>query len=162
MNLHSLVPFWKNAPQQLNRKSPFLSLHNEVNRLFEDFFRDRFPSTVMNDEFLTPSINVVEQEKQYEIIAELPGVDEKDVEVSVINNELYIQASKKIEKKQDNESYHLRECTQGSFNRSIPLPYDANANTISAKMNNGLLTISISKAPENSEKVKKISLTKES
>lgn len=60
-----------------------------MNRLFEDFFRDRFPSTIVSDEFLTPSINVVEQDQQYEITAELPGVEEDDVEISVINNELF-------------------------------------------------------------------------
>lgn len=160
MNLHSLIPFWKSVPQ-LNKKSPFLSLHNEVNRLFEDFFRDRFPSSVIHDDFLTPSINVAEQNKEYEITAELPGVEEKDVEVSVINNELCIYALKRLEKKEDTGDYHLRECMQGSFSRSIPLPYDANPDEINAKMKNGILKISINKIPDSSEKVKKINVTKE-
>lgn len=156
MNLHSLVPFWKNTHTNLNRKSPFLSLHSEVNRLFEDFFQDRLPLSVVDDEFLTPNIDLVEHEKLYEITAELPGVEEKDVEVSVINNELLIYTTKKIEKKQDKENYHLRECMQGSFSRSLPLPYDADANAISANMKNGILKIEIGKAPESSDKVKKI------
>ncbi len=54
-----------------------------------------------------------------------------------------------------NESNKLRECAQGSFSRSIPLPYDANPNSINARIKNGLLKISITKSPENSEKVKK-------
>lgn len=156
MNLPSLVPFWKSTPTNLNRKNPFLSLHSEVNRLFEDFFQDRLPLSVIDDEFLTPNIDLVEREKLYEITAELPGVEEKDVEVSVINNELLIYTTKKIEKKQDKENYHLRECTQGSFNRSITLPYDADANAINANMKNGILKIEIGKTLENADKVKKI------
>jgi len=160
MNLHSLVPFWRSVPQ-LNKKSPFLSLHNEANRLFEDFFRDRFPSSVIDDDFLTPSINVVEKSNEYEITAELPGVEEKDVEVSVVNNELCIYAIKRIEKKEDTEDYHLRECTQGSFSRSVPLPYDADPDGINAKMKNGILKIKINKMPDSAEKIKKINVTKE-
>lgn len=157
MHLPSLMPFWKSTPTNLNRKNPFLSLHSEVNRLFEDFFQDRLPSvSEIEGEFLSPNIDLVERENLYEITAELPGVEEKDVEVSVVNNELLIYTTKKIEKKQDKENYHLRECTQGSFSRSLPLPYDADANVINASMKNGVLKIEIGKTPESADKVKKI------
>lgn len=159
MSIYSLVPFWKRT-SQFSKKNSLLSLHNEVNQLFEDFFKDSL-SSVEGDEFLIPSINIVEQDKQYEITVELPGVEEKDVEVSVINNELLVNGSRKIEKKEEKENYHLRECAQGSFNRSITLPYDADVKAITAKMKNGVLKIDIGKTSENLEKIKKIPVIKE-
>lgn len=159
MKRNWLTPFWKNSPQQHNKDS-FLSLHHDMNRIFEDFFRDRFPLKMIGDEFLTPSINIAEKEKQYEITAELPGVDEKDVDVSIIDNELYIHATKTTEKKEDKENYHLRECTQGAFGRSITLPYDVNPDAVDAKMKNGVLTIHVGKTSDSKEKVKKITVNK--
>ncbi len=158
MKKNWLTPFWKNLPQPHNKDS-FLSLHNEINRIFENF-RDRFPLNIIDNEFLTPSINIKEKEKQYEITAELPGVEEKDVDVSIANNELHIYATKSSEKKEDKENYHLRECIQGSFGRSITLPYDANVEDIDAKIKNGILKIYIAKTAENKEKIKKVTVHK--
>lgn len=160
MKRNWLTPFWKNLPQQLNNKNSFLGLHHDINRIFEDFFRDRFPLNAIGDEFLTPSINIVEKEKQYEITVELPGVEEKDVEVSIANNDLHIYATKSTEKKEDKENYHLKECTQGSFGRSITLPYDTNSDAVEAKMKNGILKILINKTQDSNGKIKKITINK--
>jgi len=160
MKRNWLTTFWNN-PSQLNNKNSFVNLHHDINRIFEDFVKDRFPLNIAGDEFLTPSINIIEKGKLYEITAELPGVEEKDVEISLANNELHIYATRSTERKEDKKNYHLQECMEGSFGRNITLPYDANPDDIEAKMKNGVLKIYIGKASENKEGIKKIKVNKD-
>jgi len=148
---------------------PFESLRREVDRLFEEFDRDLwispFKRSLANFEPLwrggfdlavAPSVDFVEKDTGYEVAVELPGMDEKNVEVTLANGHLTIKGEKQEEKEEKRKDYHLRERRFGSFERAFQLPEAANADKISATFNKGVLTVTIPKKPEASAPEKKI------
>ena len=103
---------------------------------------------------LTPSMDVVETEKEFEITAELPGLEEKDVEVNVADRILTIRGEKKAEKEEKNKNYRMFERSYGSFSRSLELPEGIDPNAITASITNGVLKVTVPKsAPAEVKKV---------
>ena len=92
--------------------------------------------------------------------AELPGVEEKDVEVMLSDGRLTIKGEKKQKKKEQKQDYYLHERSYGSFARSVTLPFDADPDKVKAKFANGVLTLTVPKPPEVKAKVKKIPVGK--
>jgi HSP20 family protein len=156
MNLKSLIPVGRD--RNLTRQdNPFLSLQQQVDRLFEDFTRGfpTFPafSNVTGNE-LMPSMDVTENDKQIEITAELPGLEEKDVQVNLADNVLTIRGEKKVEKEEKDKAYRLVERSYGSFVRSLALPEGVDADAIKASINKGVLTVTVPKpAPAQVKKI---------
>jgi HSP20 family protein len=131
MNLQSIIP-WKKEERSLARgrgdSDPFAQLHRRMNSVFEDFF-GRSSSDLWGDaagEFL-PRVDVSETGKEVRITAELPGLDEKDVEVTVTNNMLTIKGEKKVEKEEEEGDYYNSERSYGYFDRTIALPQGIDA-----------------------------------
>jgi HSP20 family protein len=134
--------------------SPFMSLQREIDQLFDDFTRG-FPafSTGSNAKLL-PSVDVTETDKQIEITAELPGLEEKDVQINVADNLLTIRGEKKAEKEEKDKDYRLVERSYGSFERTLELPDGVNPDTIKASIAKGVLTVTVPKpAPAQSKKI---------
>ena len=153
--MRSLVPgFWK-TPSARNGNEPFSSLRGEINRLFEDFGRVPFGRLAAFDS-LEPSVNVGETDSTLEIEAELPGLDEKDVEVTVHGELLTIRGEKKEERDEKRKNYHLMERTYGSFSRTIPLPFEADPGSVRAMFNKGVLKVTLSKPSDYKARVAKI------
>jgi HSP20 family protein len=131
--------------------NPFGSLQREVDRLFEEFSRGLpmlATSALMN---IVPRVDVTETDKEIEITAELPGLERKDVEISLEDDVLTIRGEKKIETEQDNKkdgenkNYHLNERSYGVFYRVLQLPPGIDPSTVKATMSNGVLKITIPK-----------------
>jgi HSP20 family protein len=140
-----MIPFGFGG--SLSRENdPFASLHREMNRLFSDFSRGG-PSLAPFGEAM-PKIDVAETEKDIQITAELPGLEAKEVELSVSGDVLTIRGEKKAEKEEKNKNFHLVERSYGSFARAVPLPAEVNADRIEAMMDKGILKITLPKAPE--------------
>jgi HSP20 family protein len=123
----------------------FMSLQHEIDRLFDDFTRG-FPalSTGGTAELL-PKLDVTETDKQIEITAELPGLEEKDVQVNLADNVLTIRGEKKAEKEEKDKTYRLVERSYGSFVRSLELPEGVNADAIKASIDKGVLKVTVPK-----------------
>src|SRR5919202_3979928 len=107
---------------------PFLTLHREMNRLFDDVLRGSLtpsggPGTSQAGALLTPHMDVSETDQELRIQAELPGVSENDIEVSLHEDVLTIRAEKKQERKEEREGVHIRERSYGTFQRAIRLPF---------------------------------------
>lgn len=137
--------------------SPFVSLQREIDRLFEDFGRG-FPSfPAMRGErgtALMPSMDVAETDKEIEITAELPGLEEKDVQVNVSDNVLTIRGEKRAEKEEKDKNYHVVERSFGSFERTLQLPEGVKADDIKATISKGVLKVTVPKpAPAQAKKV---------
>jgi HSP20 family protein len=146
---------------------PFDSLRHEIERLFEDFDRGRWPvpfrRSVFDMEPLwrhevaaggSPATDIVEKDKAYEITAELPGLEEKDVQINVADNVLTIRGEKKAEKEEKDKNYRLVERSYGSFERSLELPDGVNADAIKANIAKGVLKVTVPKpAPAQSKKI---------
>ena len=161
MNLQSIIP-WKKEERLLARGrgdgDPFAQLQRRMNSVFEDFL-SRSSSDLWGDaagEFL-PRVDVSETGKEVRITAELPGLDEKDMEVAVTNNMLTIKGEKKVEEEEGD--YYHSERSYGYFNRTIALPQGIDADKAEAKFKKGVLKVTIPKKPEAQSSRRKIVLT---
>jgi HSP20 family protein len=147
----------KNSLPSAGTSAPFISLQREIDRLFDDFVRG-FPKlqtlTAGNDGMVTPSINVTETEKEIEITAELPGLDEKDVQLNFADGVLTIRGERTAEKEEKDKNCRLIERSYGSFERSIALPAAVKPEDFKATMAKGVLTVKVAKpAPVQSRKI---------
>jgi HSP20 family protein len=150
MKLKSLIPVSRdrNIASAFN---PFLSLQREVEQLFDDFTRG-WPTVGAGE--LMPSTDVTENDKEIQITAELPGLEEKDVQINVADNVLTIKGEKKSEKEEKDKNYRLVERSYGSFSRSIELPAGINPDSIKATIAKGVLTVVVPKpAPAQVKKI---------
>jgi HSP20 family protein len=107
---------------------------------------------------LAPSIDVSETESELRIEADLPGVEEKDVDVTVADNILTIKGEKRAEKEETKKNFHVVERSYGSFSRSLTLPFAADPSKAKATFKNGVLSITLPKPPEVKAKAKKIAI----
>ena len=154
MNLRSLIPVGRDRSVARSSDNPLMSLQREIDRLFDDFTRG-FPAlyTGGGNELL-PNVDVTETDKQIEITAELPGLEEKDVQVNVADNVLTIRGEKKAEKEEKDKAYRLVERSYGSFVRSLELPEGVNADAIKASIDKGVLKVTVPKpAPAQVKKI---------
>lgn len=132
--------------------NPFEFLQSEIDRLFGDFTRS-FPS--FRAPALVPSMDVAETDKEIEITVELPGLEDKDVQVNVADNVLTVRGEKKAEKEESKDKNHwLLERSYGSFVRSLTLPEGVKAEDIKAEIAKGVLTVKVPKpAPAQTKRV---------
>ncbi len=161
MTLKSLLPsLWDKENYE-----PFHSLQREIDRVFNDFSRGDFsrgapfPLAARNGNGATrlmPSVDVSETESALEVTTELPGVDEKDIEVTLSEHVLTIKGEKKAESEKGEKNYHMVERSYGSFHRSLTVPFEAAADEIEAKFENGVLKVTLPKPPEIEAKTRKI------
>ncbi|RDI50509.1 Hsp20/alpha crystallin family protein [Microvirga subterranea] len=136
----------------LGGSDPFLSLHREMNRLFDDVLRGSGPPAMSGSQgqgdvgsFVNASMNVSETEKEFRITAELPGVAEQDIDVSLDDDVLTIRGEKRFERKDEKESFHFVECSYGTFQRSLRLPFEIDPEQVQAHFENGVLTVTVPK-----------------
>jgi len=145
-------------------ENPFDVFQKEVNRLFDDFSRDFDLApfrTTGEQRFFSPSIDVKEDSKMITVKAELPGMEEKDVEVLLTDNVLTLQGEKKEEKEDKGEGYYHMERKYGSFRRVIPVPTGIDTKKVKAMFKNGVLTVTIAKTEEEMAKGEKIPVSTE-
>jgi HSP20 family protein len=146
---------------------PFETLHREVNRLFEDFGSDFWRTSFRQPMFeaepawrrvlgAAPAVDIVERDAAYEITADLPGMEEKDIEVKAVNGTLTITGERQEQKEEKKNDYYLHERRYGSFERSFRIPDTVNVDRIEAQFKNGVLTVTLPKTAEAQKPVKKI------
>jgi len=107
-----------------------------------------------------PAVDIAEKKKEYEVTAELPGLDESNVEVKFADGLLTIKGDKREEKEERKKDYYLSERRFGSFQRSFQVPDGVDADKIEARFKNGVLTVTLPKSPEAQTKEKKIAIKK--
>lgn len=161
----------KAAPQpaEARHHNPFASLRHEIDRLFEDFaWPDfRFPlqrrlSSVepvrhFSDVWATaPAMDLVERNGEFEVKAELPGMNIADIEVKLSDDMLTIKGEKTYEREEEDVDFHLRERSYGEFQRSFRLPGGIDTTKVEAKLENGVLSVRLPKTAEAKEKARKI------
>lgn len=158
MGFRDLIPWSRNQELVPARDSvdPFLTLHREMNRLFDDVFRG-FGATnlppLMEGRFGWPKVELSETDKALTVSAELPGLTEKDVQVEIANGVLTIRGDKKAERSDDGR--YFTERYYGAFERRIPLE-GVEEDKVEASFRNGVLTLSLPKSEKAREGVKRI------
>ncbi len=144
---------------------PLEGLRREVDRLFEEFDRG-FGGGVFGRSLLdtaprwagAPSVDIVEKDKAYEVTAELPGMDETNIDVKIANGMLTISGEKKDEHEEKKKNYYLSERRYGSFQRSFRVPDGVEADKIAAEFKQGVLTVTLPKSAEALKAEKKIAI----
>lgn len=164
MSFTDLMPWSKKQTAEVKpeaQEHPIASFHRDINKVFDNFFSDfSFPSLRNTEELwntsFSPKVNVSENEKEINVEAELPGMEEKDVNVTLNNNSLVIKGERKSKKEDKSDNYHLVESSYGSFCRTIPIPEGIDRDKIEAVYKNGVMKVTIPKTEEAKKKVKKI------
>ncbi len=123
-------------------------LRREMDRLWEDFFGPSRRALQPLEEMWAPAIDVSESADKVTIKAEVPGIEAKDIEISMVGDMLTIKGEKKAEKEEKGENYHLVERSYGSFSRGVRLPAPVDPDKIEATYKNGVLTITCPKKEE--------------
>jgi HSP20 family protein len=169
VDFKSLVP-WRNKSDAPARREafyePFLSFRREIDRMLDDFHRsfEDFLNGGLSRPIgagwapMTPAIDVDETDKEVIVTAELPGVSEKDLEVSLAGDVLTIKGEKKAEREQKNGGAYYMERRFGSFARSIRLPFEASDQTVDARFENGVLTVHVPKPDDYRRSVRRIQI----
>ncbi len=144
-------------------QDPFQSFRTEMDRLFDSFLGGVPSLTGLGRRFaetqvMTPTLDVKENEKEIIVKADLPGMDEKDINLTIHNGVLSLRGEKKSEHTDERENYHLMERSYGSFQRSIRLPETIDDDKAEARFDKGVLTITLPKRPEMVSAQKKIEI----
>jgi len=155
----------KTAPAQTSAPDIWQSFRSEMDRLFDRF---GFPSlrrvfdiepawrSASSFSFSVPAIDMSEDEKAYKISAELPGIDAKDIDVSVSGDMLVLKGEKRQEKEEKDKNYHFSERAYGSFQRAFDLPASVDRDKVAADFSKGVLTITLPKTADAQKPQKKI------
>src|SRR5215218_2170171 len=162
MNMRDLIPWGRSQQTTPSRYrdegDPFMTLHREMNRLFDDVFRgfDMAPFGGVSRMASWPHVEVVDNDKDVRISAELPGLEDKDVEVLIGDGVLTIRGEKKSEI--ENKERAFSERTYGRFERRIPLAWEVEEDKIDASFQNGVLAVTLPKSAQASSHVKRIAV----
>jgi HSP20 family protein len=132
------------------------TLRDKMNRLFEDTFAQRGEDKDMISSAWLPAVDIFESDQELVLTAEVPGIEEKDIEISLENNVLSVRGERKFEKETKEENYHRIERSYGTFYRSFTLPNYVDPEKINAVHENGVLKIRMGKKPELKPKKVKI------
>lgn len=147
-------------------------LHREIDRLFDDAFRNYgllgrprsdFLSPFLSDDFMPAfraNVNISSDDKQYTVTLEAPGLSQDDLSIELKERVLVIKGTKQEEQEEKDKHYYRKERRYGSFERVLAVPDDADINGIQANMDKGLLTITIPRKAVEKTDIKKISIQK--
>jgi HSP20 family protein len=152
----------KNVPVKRDEYDPFYKLQRNMNRVFDDFYNNFGLSSFepFDESFgaFSPSVDVTENDQEITVSAELPGLDDNDIEVSLAHNVLTVSGEKKEKKEDKGKDFYRMERSYGSFQRSISLPAEVEPDKVEAKFNKGVLTITLPKTAEAQKQTKRISV----
>ncbi len=140
---------------------PFGAFQREMNKLFDDFFggfelSPWAPSERSISPAFAPHVDVSESEKEIRVSVELPGMDEKDIDVSLTRDTLTIKGEKKQDIEDKGQDYYRMERSYGAFTRSIPLPVEVDTEKVQASFKKGVLDITLPKTAKAIQETKKI------
>jgi HSP20 family protein len=154
MNVKSLIPWRKSRSLEGHRlgehASPFLAFHREMNRMFDDFLRDMDGRTGS----AWPQIELSETPDELRVVAELAGLEQRDVDMTLDEGVLTLKGQKRLEK----NATVYSERWEGAFERMIPVGQDVDPDKVKASFKNGVLTIRLPKKPEAQRQVRRISI----
>jgi HSP20 family protein len=163
MSVRDLIPWGRSrssvpAAGAGSEFSPFLTLHREVNRLFDDVFNGFETGTPsVFGRISWPSLEVSATEKEVRVSAELPGLEQKDVELLVDGDVLTIRGEKRSET--EDKGRHFSERYYGRFERSLALPFEVEEDKAQATFKNGVLTVTLPKSARAAERAKRIPIS---
>jgi HSP20 family protein len=164
MALHELLPRRRSGLARREWESPIETLHEEMEDLFNRFFWGTEIEPRIETEIgrrFVPSVNVSEDDKEILVTADVPGLEEKDLDVTITRDSLTIKGEKKEENEEKGKNFYRMERNYGSFTRVIPLTSEVDEGKAKAKFKNGVLKITLPKSPKAQTAAKKIEVAGE-
>lgn len=151
----------KSASSEAGSLEPWRAFRGEMDRLFDRFAKGfgllAFePFSASESDIAMPAVDLTEDDKAYKVTAELPGIDEKDIDVTVSGGLLIVKGEKKQEKEEKNKNYYLSERSYGAFQRAFSLPEGVDEDKIAANFSKGVLTVTLPKSAQAQKAQKKI------
>jgi HSP20 family protein len=160
MQIKDLLPWArKDAAEAKDESNPVAAFQRDMNRAFENFWNQAgrpFAGLSLGEGL--PRSDVVETEDGVEVTVELPGLDEKDIEVTLTDDALTVRGEKKVERKDEKKGYFISERSYGAVYRSIPLPPGVDSDRADATFRNGVLTVRLPQNPDAKARAKKIAV----
>jgi HSP20 family protein len=153
MNISDLVPWKSNRGSEISvrQDNSKATVYDQFNQLFDEFFENNWMtpwSDRLGEQFneFTPRVNVTEREKEFEVTAELPGMVESDIDITLSRDSITVKGEKKQEIEDKGDNYYRMERSYGSFSRRIQLPTDViDKDNVEAEFKNGVLTVTLPK-----------------
>lgn len=139
-----LIPIGRDSSLARTEENPLTMLQQEMDRLFDGFSKS---FTGLSSRTLMPSMDLAETDEEIELTAELPRMEEKDVQLNVVDNHLTIRGEKENQREEKEKDYHLVERNYGSFVRTVELPPGVNLDSIKAVMSKSVLKVTVPKPP---------------
>lgn len=152
---------WTNNLLPSRRSSSGSSALSDIDQIFDRFRREFFSPDFFRADSeggFWPKVEVQETEKSLLVNAELPGISEKDINITLRDNNLVIEGEKKQESKKEEKGYTSSEFSYGSFYRAIPIQADVDTENVSATYKDGILCVTLNKLEESKQKTKKIEI----
>ena len=159
MKFENLIPTqWDSysKPVRYNPEYPFFTLDGDMDRFLNHLNTDFFDFRTIPEQNHFPKVDVTETKNEFSISAELPGIDDKDIVVTLDDGTLTLKGEKKVEKEDKQGEFYSRERSYGSFQRTFKVPETIDQNKINASFNKGILTVKLPKTLESRKEVKKI------
>lgn len=145
-------------------QNPFLRMQSTLDRMLNDFYDNfespSFPAQAFEDLALNPAIDIIEDEKNFKIEAEMPGMGEEDIQINIANGMLNIKGEKEISKHDKDKNYAIREISYGSYERNIRLPDYVDIDKAKASFKKGMLWIDIPKKAGSSNQPRELKIEK--
>ena len=161
MDMKSMMPFGRSTSPARGggEEDPFAMMRREMDRLFDSFSRG-WGMPVAAGGFASPKVDVAETEKGLEVSAELPGIDQKDIQLDLAEGILTIKAEheEKKEEKDEKKHYHLVERSHGSYLRRLAIPFEPDADKVQASFEKGVLKVMVPRSKAAEKNVKKIKI----
>jgi HSP20 family protein len=151
----------RHVPMRRESEHPFFALQHEMNRLMGELFGDRLGLFGLRDMLsgsYYPQIDLKETDKEFELFAELPGIDEKDIELTLSGDELTIRGEKRFDKEEKQENYRSMERHYGTFRRVISLPEEVDTQKVEATFDKGVLHIRLPRTERAKTSSRKIQI----
>ncbi len=156
----------RQSDSQAGAYSPLLSLHHEINRIFDQAFRgiaapspSLWNNASLESNFFRPNLDVDSTDKEYRITVEVPGVDEKDIAIELgTDGTLVIRGEKKQEHEEKGRNRYRVERSYGAFQRVLALPQDSDRDNISANFKNGVLIVNVSRKAASQSETRRIDI----
>ena len=142
-------------------RDPFSSFRREMDRLFDDFFAPAEARSFAPEQAggaVWPSLDVVESEQAYMVTAELPGIDQKDIELNLHDNALTIRGEKRSERREEEGGRRYSERSFGRFERTIPFDAEIDADKVEAACENGVLKVTLPKNAQARDRTRRIEI----
>ena len=158
------LPIWRKSFPIRHQQNPLVKMQTALDKIMEDFYHDfdlpSFPTKEFENLMISPAIDIINDEKQFKVEAEMPGMGEEDIQIAINEGMLTIKGEKETSKQDKDKNYSMREINYGSYERTIRLPDSVDIDKAKASFKKGMLWVEIPKKADAATQSRKLKVEK--